>query len=262
MAVREIWWGSVGSRRGIRGAGLLMLGASLVLWFAAETLGGSATDALGAAVVLHGVMAVVFTAGAAAGVFTKEHEQRGMDMLRITLLTPSEVVRGKYVAGLRFAFIVSFLSVPANALLYYRVLSDGDPIGFFLAGQGTVIVCALLAASLAMAVSVLAKRTATAVVGGFLAVAAALFGAPLLLWSIAVSLDSGRVWALEFLLGVSSPVVGFFYLAEEYGRQPGVGIDWRFPLLWSLNCFEFLVVAFGAYVFASNCYARLRAQDR
>ena len=264
IALREVWWGTVGSARTLRATGLLLVSVSavftMVLW------ANSWRDVeifLPVCIAIHGILITVLGAGLSAGLFAKEHELRGMDMLRITLMTPRDVVRGKFIAGLRTALVLSVISVPANAPLYIVASNRPEaPLIVYLAAQVTVMICAALAVSLALAVSVLARRTSTAVVGGFIATSAAFFGLPALLalLSDAFTVPSGSA---EFLLVFASPVVGFFYAADRYGplRVDGGEDALEFLALWAVNSLTFILVTLAVYMVARACYARYRARE-
>ncbi len=263
MAVREIWWGAVGSGRTIRAVGLLLLGVSAVLTLILMETGLNNVDTiLPASIGIHWVLINVLCAGMCASLFTKELELRGADMLRITLLTPDEVVRGKYIAGLRMAAIVCVLSLFCNAPLYFVATIQREAVPLYVAAQGSMFVCAVLAVSAALAVSVVVSRTSTAVVGAFIAGGILFFGAPFVL-AMASGLFRGNVGEVNLFYAFSSPVVGFFYAADEYFQQNwGMRSGLTFLLMWGVNCIEFLVVAVGIYLWTAGYYRNIRARDR
>ncbi len=263
IAVREIWWGTVGSSRSLRGVALLLVSISGVIALLASLDQWREIEAfLTIAVVVHGIIVIVLSAGLGAGIFTKEDELRGIDMLRITLMTPRDIVRGKFIAGLRMASYFSLFSVLSNGALYAAAWGEQRVVLVTLAAQGTILVCALIAVSAAMAVSVYARRTSVAVVGAFVACGAFFFGLPLLL-GITDAIDTTNSTA-QILYAFSSPIIGFFYAADQYDPSPygGPAGAADFLTLWAVNCLEFLVVTCLIYLFASASYARYHARGK
>jgi len=114
-----------------------------------------------------------------ANAFTKERELGNIDMLRMTLLEPRDVVRGKAIAGVfTLAPIMIAVAVAAAPVLFV----DARFAGMVLAFYTTMPICALLAVSLGLLISLLSRRTNTAIAGGILLNALIFLGAGLMYW--------------------------------------------------------------------------------
>jgi ABC-type transport system involved in multi-copper enzyme maturation permease subunit len=99
-----------------------------------------------------------------ANALTKEHEIGNMDMLRLTLLSPREIVLGKLLAGavcLSPLLLASFLS--GLPLLFVALFFPGA-FAVLFTGYITLLVCALVSLSLGLLASLLTRRTGASIV--------------------------------------------------------------------------------------------------
>lgn len=141
-----------------------------------------------------------------ANVFIKERESGNMDMLRMTLLTPRQIVLGKLAAGLAALAPLLLPLTLAGVPLMVITTGFGRSLGVLLAGYPTLYVSTWTTACLALYVSVWAKRTTVALVVTYLIAAAVLSGLPGLA-ILAIMGDAGFVSTppLRGPLALSSP---------------------------------------------------------
>lgn len=255
--VRELQWGLAGARRAYTWTILLLAGMSLALFYGFEKTNLSTADAAHYALILHGILISCLVPTLLAVSFTREYELRSLDMLRMTLVTPQQLVRGKFLAGLRLALVLSLCSLLANAPIFLHTwLSDGS-MGALIAGHVSLFVCVLLAANLALFASAITKRTSTAVVTSFCFVLFAYFGIfilLLLLYNTAgVRLSNDMI---ENLAIFTSPVIGYF-VSVTYSRR-----DFEVDYAWIMNVIEFMLVSLIVYYVTQSFYRRYRVRER
>jgi len=118
-----------------------------------------------------------------SGVLVSEWEGHTLDALRMTGLTPREIVRGKGAAALRVAALLIPFSI-AGQFVAALLLPNADG-SFRASGMAylTMLLCVGLTLVVAMLASVLVRRTATAVALA-LALASAIIGGPAMVYGI------------------------------------------------------------------------------
>ncbi len=255
--VRELHWGLAGSRRAYTWALLLLVGMSLAIFYGFEEVRVSVKDAANTALILHGILISCLVPTLLAGSFTREHELRSLDMLRMTLITPRQLVRGKFLVGFQLALVLSLWSLLANLPFLLLMSLRFGPLDELFAGQVSLFVCALLAASLALFASAITKRTSTAIVTSFCFVLFAYFGMFILLLlvnytaGLGVSQDMLENWVV-----FTSPVAGYLF-SYMYMR-------WRFEMdhAWIVNVVEFTLVSLIVYYVTQSFYRRYRFRER
>ena len=107
---------------------------------------------------------------------TREHELGNLDMLRLSLVRPYQVIVGKTLAGLRGLsplFIAAVLLIPLVLYGEYRHMDDA--MGMCLVSFVSACVFAVVGTSLGILASVLTKRTTVAVVLAYLLTACVYF---------------------------------------------------------------------------------------
>lgn len=165
MLVREMRWGAM-----TRGPALVRLFyASFVVYLfgSAITLvaSESATD-IRSWVLIQMAITLLIAPAMLANAFTRERELGNMDMLRMTLLEPREIVIGKFFTGV-LALVPLVLAALASSLLPVMIgVRDWDVL---ITGYLSLAACALLALALSIAVSLIARRTASAIALAYLA---------------------------------------------------------------------------------------------
>jgi len=80
-----------------------------------------------------------------SGMISSERERQTFDLMRVTLLSPSALVLGKYASGLVFVFLLLFTSIPLNApaFLLGGILPEELGIGVLILAITAVAFCAL-----------------------------------------------------------------------------------------------------------------------
>lgn len=251
--VKEIRWGLLGRATALMRffyASLLLnlLGVPLI------TIVMGANDnfsvACGAAASM--ILTLLIAPALLANVLIKEQEEGNLDMVRMTLLTPWEILSGKLQAG---AMNVLFLIVPALLVLLMVGASesagwaDWTPVAITLYAAPTLAVCAAVSLAASMYCSLRARSTGAAVtasyaLSGFLLVGLALVAAFLYAVTaspreggLAVFFDPMRAFELPEVC-LYSPWVAFLRMFGEE-RAPVQVLPW----LGSLTLFTIVAIA-------------------
>lgn len=189
MLLRELRWGLFGRAHIIIRVAYISLSLGVVsaagLIYAAPEIAGDFTRIVRILALIDVAIAPLVIPALVCNVVTKERETGNLDMLRATLLTPREIVFGKWLACCLSS--VPFLIPLVAANLFVAVASvfaDGRGMGYFAAGAAWLVLAALSAASVAFLGSALADRTATAVVLSYLLVLSIHLIAPATLYTI------------------------------------------------------------------------------
>ncbi len=124
----------------------------------------------------------------AAGAITMEREKRTLEMLRATLLSPSDVVTGKLGVVVAFGAILLMTSLPVAA---WCVLLGGVALGDLFYVYTYLFAVAVWVAALGLFLSTLVRRSIGAIVATYVI---------LLIWCV----------ALPILLSILVPMLGFY----------------------------------------------------
>lgn len=224
MLVREMRWGMFN-----RGTTLVRLFyCAFVVYFfsgAVASTDARSFDTMGRWMLVQIAMTIVAAPALTANVFTKEHELRNIDMLRMTMLRPGEIILGKL-----FALCVSVAPLVAAAIisclpLIFLGARNWTMLGV---GYGTLLVCVFLSISLALAASLVVRRTSAALVLGYVLSVISFVG----LWLAAAVLGADDDFA-----SLLSPV-GAYIRSADLGVyvRPSEGIRlgyWAFAMaMW------------------------------
>ncbi|MEA3366375.1 MAG: ABC transporter permease subunit, partial [Candidatus Hydrogenedentes bacterium] len=186
-----------------------------------------------------------------AGAFAKEQEVGNLDMLRMTLVRPRQIIVGKTLGT-----AASVLCICTAALGSCLMLLWIDPGSVLDAWQGfiSLLVSAFYALSLTMLISVLCKKTVTAILVAYAVIAGALYGLPTLLDQAFERFVYPRDILPRFQLDVFallSPLTT--YASDEFGEAT------RF--LWALNCIVFTGISVFVLFAATTFFRTRRLQD-
>lgn len=208
---------------------ILVIALSIVLAFGGQGYGPVIFAALGLVSVV-----CAFTTVIIANMVAKEEEQGNLDMLRVTLLWPREILFGKLRAGI--TAITPFLLATAGITLLAGVLSAtclAEKSAIPLAVQATVmlVVCTLMSAGLALYASTRTKHTSSAVVMGFALTFLFLVGLPFIPYSAGAAIEfcqTGRVLETAYptddaLLTAMSPFIAFARQYLDYRQTDSYG---------------------------------------
>lgn len=151
-------------------------------------IGGSRNDELYGGVLMFEVAFVLLMVPPTVSTaVTREFELNNIDMLRITLLRPSQILFGKVYSCLMALAPVVLAMLLGNVVMYFFV-RETEEILVVTGVYVTMAVSVLLAVSLSLFVSLLCRRQATALVGSYIANLVLFVGIPvviLFLWEIA-----------------------------------------------------------------------------
>ncbi|MEW6351367.1 MAG: ABC transporter permease subunit [Thermodesulfobacteriota bacterium] len=256
LYVRELRWGQICSAKT-----LVRFGYSSVLLFILMAIfhgiAYSYTQpphSIGRILHFHMIFVALVGPAVLAGAFTRELENDTLDTLRMTTLTPDELVTGKLYAGMAAlapvlgASLLTSLAMVAVVGLTWESLTD------FVTGYVSLGVCVLLAVAVGLLASVLTKRTTVATVLGY--------GLALLFF---VGGSAIAAW-LDAALGVSDVSSGigerfsplFAYGAHLYDRT-GNSVLTRD---WAANVLVFGTLGYGMIEVARRQFAaRLRREE-
>ena len=263
MMVREMRWGLLNNAT----LSIRVFYASFVVYFFAGiivTFEGSPEDYAATWTLTQVIITILAAPAMTANVMTKERELRNMDMLRMTLLTPREIVLGKLAAGI--VSMVPLLTAATLASVVVLVLGVND-ITQLAVGYGVLFVSAFVAVCIGLFASTHASRTATALAIGY-AVSILFFGGidaigetinPI---EAPTPVDSWHAGLFPRNFPTVSPIIGYLESIDSHaltwaGYEGSVVVPYvGFGLLSSLLT-AFLLTSWSVYFFK-----RFRMQDR
>ena len=255
MMVREVRWGLI--NRGSILIRLFYIAATIYFFVGVMTSTASARDISSLRVwfITQCVLTIVVAPALTANTVTKELELGNLDMLRMTLLRPREIVTGKFIAAVFTMFpmlLAAFSSLLPVALL---VKPQWQVVAM---GYGTLLVCAMVALSVAIFFSTLLRRTLPAIVWSYVACAILFYGLGEFMFryqSFALrQLDhlGARYFASSF-----SPVGVLATALEKYrSGPPEFGVEF-----WLMRSGAWMAVAVGFLGIAWYLFARNRMRD-
>jgi ABC-type transport system involved in multi-copper enzyme maturation permease subunit len=209
MLVKELRWGMLGRADAL----IRVFYISMVVYFCL----GMMTDAWAGVegvftlILVQIIITLVIAPALLANTFTKEHEQGNYDMLRMTLLSPREVVMGKVQAGMVCMAPLVLAVFISN--LPYMILVRGS-LEVFFGGYVTLLVCCYLSLGISVFCSLLTTRTVTSLVVSYLVNAYAFIGvmATAFIVTIIFSVDVDEATGCYL-----SPIAAF---VEVFGERP------------------------------------------
>jgi ABC-type transport system involved in multi-copper enzyme maturation permease subunit len=186
--------------------------------------------------------AVLLTPGRTADSFTKEYEGQTIDMLRMTLLRPRDIVLGKALAGV--LWVMPFLLGVLLSCIVMLFL--GARWDLLFTGYVTLLVSVCVALSLGVAASALVKRTRIAIVLALFFNFFVFLSLPM--WDPLV----GPANWTRFL----SPIVAFFYNASIVDEQLAI------TPYWIGNVVVFALFTAGIVAVTARHFTRFHMRDR
>ena len=174
-----------------------------------------------------------------ANAFTKERELGNIDMLRMTLLKPRDVVRGKAIAGvLTLAPLICAIALASVPVFFVESRFAAMVFAFYI----TMPVCAALAVSLSLLISLMSRYTRTAITAGILLNAFVFLGFGLLVWWSKTIYVNAFGYANSFGFRQNSndylpfvSLIGGYYAAFSSSHGPMTN--------WILSQFAYLALA-------------------
>jgi hypothetical protein len=201
-----------------------------------------------------------------ATLFPKDYEQQNIDLLRLTLQSPRQVVSGKIMAGCALLMIPMCLVAARASILLAEILLNpifNDQWYMFVVGATTAFVCVVTAVALSALGAVAARKTPVAIMGAYALLASVFIFLPALISSFEYNLDpynrtapGGYIDILKKVLdhgAVISPVWSF---GEIDAERPFAWSHWISSIIF------FTVVSLGAYLSTLIIYRYRCMRDR
>jgi ABC-type transport system involved in multi-copper enzyme maturation permease subunit len=210
-----------------------------------------------------------------ANSLTKEHELGNMDMLRMTLLRPRDIVLGKILAGALsvspLLMAVVFASIPA-------VLIAGAKWQLLVTGYGSLIVCTMMSLAIGLSASLISKRTTVSLVLSYMCGVTFFVALPVL----ARGTLRNILWGtnernfIQSAAGFISPLSAFEsnakaeqirrqFARDGYADPSFLGINESasyISLYWYANIAVFTLLSFALIYAVIRGFERYRMQDR
>ncbi len=255
MLAKELYWGVTN-----RGAtlirvfytalGIYFIGGAMVIYLEGTF------DTIFLWLVSQIVLTVMATPALVANTLTKEYELGNMDMLRSTLLTPRQIVVGKFYSGaativpLVLAAICSCISL----IVMYDVRWD-----LLVTGYGTLIVCSFMSLGVGLFASMLTRRTATALVLTYIFSILVFLGIYVIAGIVLVWMDvvtSVSLYPSPPIICLISPIIAFVYNVGMSRTSTLVNSYWLFAMAaHTLVAWAFIMISLAGFT-------RYRMRDR
>ena len=191
------------------------------------------------------VMAPIFLASA----FTKERELGNIDMLRMTLLTPGNIVVGKIVAGVIALSPMLVASIISSVVVALCIRFSMVGLATVMIGFVSLLVCVLVVISISLFSSVMSRHTTTALVASYLIGIMVFGGFSGLLFFLYESrfVSGGQSPELEAFLASFSPLISLCWFAQlrEFRNLP----YWFFSMFW-FTVGSLCLIAFSVFKFS------------
>ena len=189
-----------------------------------------------------------------AGAFAKEQEVGNLDMLRMTLVRPWQIIMGKTLGTAASVFCVCTAALASCLMLLFI-----NPGSVYESFQGfiSLLVSAFYALSLTMLISVLCKKTVTAILVAYGVIGAVMLGLPFLLGK-ALPVVRPAFDSLSIPPNWQSRIGPFFSPWSAYALAGGVDGSKSY---WALNCLVFMAISVLLLFAATTFFRRYRLQD-
>ena len=201
---------------------------------------------------------VVVSPGLIVNAFTKEYESHNMDLLRMTLLKPSAIVRGKLLAALIMIspVVLGALYAAVPVLIYHIPALEQWPL--FVTGYATLFVSVLVVFAVTLVSALLTQRTTQALILAYV-LNAAVFVAPVFAISAVAAVFPGI--ENPYRVGMFFSPVTAFAEAEALRTSSSVAnAHWFSYWLGSMLLFIFLSI--GLVLFSFRRFSTSGMQDR
>lgn len=164
------------------------------------------------------------TPAVSATTWTREYERETADLLRMSLLTPYEMLLGKLTAALVACASPLLIALLASWPLLILLVAGPTSIVAFAAGVVTIVVTMVECVAVSMWLGMMTRKTTAAILYGYAGVFVVLFNSILFGLLNAVSSDMLSTFAL--LPRVSSPVYAFGSFVFRIGSPISDGATW------------------------------------
>jgi ABC-type transport system involved in multi-copper enzyme maturation permease subunit len=159
MMVREMRWGLMNRS----GTSVRVFYCAFILYFFVGAMAWMSRSAYAMRdwILFQNYVTVLLAPALMANALTKEMELGNLDMLRMTLLRPRDIILGKLAAG---ALALTPVLAAALVSCIPVMLLGVDAGGVLAMGYGTLFICGFVSLSIGLLASLMARRTTTALV--------------------------------------------------------------------------------------------------
>lgn len=207
------------------------------------------------------VLILILTPSLVAMGLSKEHEWGNLDMLRMTLLEPWQIIDGKFRTGLYTALLPMLGAVLGSIPLAIFGWGSLDAWASAVASFGSMAVCVLYTLAVTLMVTSTCKRGLTALLLGYGTSIGALvllplalgFGLSALQLVTGTRFDIGETEAqmLAYTSPLAAQVMNIIGPRNYYGDHTGL-----FNLYWLTNCLTFSAAALALFAVAGRRFSR------
>jgi len=206
------------------------------------------------------IVILILTPSLVAMAMSKEHEWGNLDMLRMTLLEPGQIVQGKFRTGLYTALIPMLAALLGSIPLAFFGWHSSEAWAAAVAGFGTLAVCVVYTLALTLAATATCKRGLTALLLGYGTSIGALVLLPMILFFLLAALEIFMTGSVQFsdntgyVISYVSPLATQLANIESSGsyNQP----DLLFNLYWLTNVTLFMGAALLLFRIAGRRFTR------
>ncbi|MBN1808231.1 MAG: ABC transporter permease subunit [Planctomycetes bacterium] len=219
----------------------LLVISAFLFYYLSKATAGSITEVYGAG---RGLLAFTITAQVAgicvmvpvslAGAIAGEKENRTLELLLATGMSPGEIVFQKYLGGIIPAMTALLIALPLLGLMYGMGGVSAEETVYL---QILLAMLVLQAGSLALMMSAASRSTTTAIIGSYAAMAPVALVDYLAVQRIAEAWSASRFLSFTFAPGIFAPAVflaaaaAFLEFSVRSGRLGGVStgrafLDW------------------------------------
>ncbi|MEW6351364.1 MAG: hypothetical protein AB1646_20115 [Thermodesulfobacteriota bacterium] len=269
MLVKELRWGLMSRATW----GIRVFFASLVVsgWICLQYLfegGYLAASQVAMAVWVQMPFILCIVPALLAGSFAKEAEQGNMDMLRMTLLTPGQIVWGKLLSGVIAVAPLLLGPMFASILVFTTWLLEPGVIVVLCMAWVTVVVCILLSLSFGVFSSMVIRRTGLSILLSYGISLMAFWGLSYMAYYglsfLATMTATPMLGSINRqVVAVLSPVFAFSDgLHHVYRAAKGSAGYSMVPADWVAAMCAYALLALGLIRAATSYFAKYRMQDR
>jgi len=222
---------------------------------------GSGMTAAAGWLLVELALTVIVAPALMANALTKEYELGNMDMLRTTLLTPTQIVLGKLCAGAvtLAPIVLAALCSCLPLLIVIRMQWD-----LLFTAHVTLLVCCFVSLSLGLFASLLTRRTTTALVLTYLFSSMTFIGMTFVMVFVCDQWLDMRSSDYERFVFFLSPIVAFGENMSEHARWYGSrrSTTSLISVYWISNVVVFTVFAWILIALSLVGFKRFRMRDQ
>ena len=185
----------------------------------------------------HAALIVLVAPMFLSNAFTKEYEQGNIDMLKMTLLSPCDIIIGKIVAGFVSLMPLILIAVISSLFLLIYKMNLWSLLSVLVGFVG-LLESVFVAMSLSLYISSVVKRTGTALISVYLMEIIIFIGLSIGMIFWADMTDIYPRIEGDMLSAMFSPILSFYGFAEYHSR-----FDYILKWLISFICYNSLAVA-------------------